>query len=376
MEFGNSSRMTLQDAEWREFLETGLPITVFMIVLSITGTIGNAMVIVTVRRHSRPSNYRILIQCMAFVDFLCCTVSIPGYILVTRYRYTFTLTSDLLCRVPTVFHIFVAVSSVDLLRFIAIERYRKTCKPFGKQFTLRQIKIICACVVGFSVILSSLSVFAFRAQNIPTKYGNLTGRICSLDSEKTFPKVYTKLLISTLLISAIICTILYSIVGRTIMLQNRRRPKAISFRYRSARSAESSCYDSDRDVCRMSSSTGSVNQTGSLTSELITDGLRSVNQHRPLKGSSLYSKSAQISCMFLVCTFLSYLSFVPVLVIRCIESFDWSLRMKIFETLGPSAEILYRFHVVNHVINPIVYCLTNSNFRNDCARLCKCQKCR
>ncbi|OWF43241.1 Cholecystokinin receptor [Mizuhopecten yessoensis] len=372
----NSSEFSLHDAEWKIFVEKDIPVTVFLAVLSVAGTFGNVSVILTVGRCDRWSNYRVLIQCLALVDFLSCAFSIPGYIALSRFR--FTIESDTLCRGTTMFHIFVGAFSVDLLCFISIERFRKTCRPFGKQFNLKHTKIVCACLSGFNIALATLGLFTFSVQDI--RVGTLTGHTCRINKEGTFAKIFSQILSTLLFLKIVMCTILYSIVGKTILLQRRKRPKMASFKSQNSRrmsTLSGQLKDKERSSkeingCRTERlSSKSVSSFEQSSASQMNGSKRQMCSN--LKGKALYTKSAQISFMFLMCTFLSFLSFVPVLVIRCVESFDWHLREDMFEYLGPMAGIFYRFHVMNHVINPIVYCLTNSSFRRDCTDLCKCR---
>lgn len=383
--FDNNSHVTLHEAEWREFIHAGLPFTVFLSVLAVTGTLGNAMVFLTNLRSNKQSNYRILIQSLALVDFLSCSVGISGYIIMARFRYT--IESDILCKVSTVFYFCVGISSLTILSFTAIERYKKTCKPFGHQFSLRQTKIICVCLVGFGLILSLPSAFAFSSVPVKTKDFNLTGYRCMLKKDRTFPKIYHFVFAVCLILCVLINTIFYVIVGKTIMMQGKLRPRTVSFRCKQQKYSYVKRVDNDdgqlpkEDAANRSRDNDgeqdklrrSVRLSGSSVQTEGTHSDEATKRATP-KGRSLYEKSVQISLMFLVCSILSCSSFIPLLVFRCLESYDWSMRMRIFESLGPMAGILYRLHVVNHVINPIVYCLINRNFRTEYTFLFKCRK--
>ncbi|XP_033752831.1 cholecystokinin receptor type A-like [Pecten maximus] len=372
----NNSELTLQEIEWQIFVEKDIPLTVFLSILSVIGTLENFMVILTVGRRGRWPNYRILIQCLAVADLFSCALSIPGYVVLSRFRYT--IESDVFCRCTTMFHIFVGAYSVDLLCFISIERFRKTCRPFAKQFSITHTKIVSACLAVFDLGLATLGLFTFSAQ--PIMVGKLTGHCCRIIKEGTFAKIFSQTLSLFLFLKIVVCTILYIIIGRTILMHRKHIPMIASFKHQSSRNMNPHGDQENNKDRELNGANGCNTQrisTKSVTSYELSTLSQSNGSNRQqrstLKGKALYTKSAQISFMFLMCTCLSFLSFVPVLAIRCIGSFDWQLRVDLFEFLGPMAGIVYRLHVLNHVINPIVYCLTNSNFRRDCTNLFKCR---
>ncbi|XP_060065085.1 cholecystokinin receptor type A-like [Ylistrum balloti] len=368
----SNNTLTLHEIEWQDFVKKDIPLTVFLSSLSVIGTLGNVMVILTVGRRDRWRNYRILIQCLAFVDLLSCFFSIPGYIALSRFRYS--IESDVFCRGTTMFHIFVGAFSVDLLCFIAIERFRKTCRPLKEDFSLMRVKLVCICLAGFNIALATLGLFTFSSQRIMV--GNLIGHSCLINKEGTFAKIFSQIIILFLFLKIIVCTVLYCIIGRTLLQHRKHRPHMVPFRYQNSTIKNMSC-DHNQDQSMERNNACSVRRMSlkSVTSSDLNSSFQNHGSTRHissnLSGKTLYTKSAKISFMFLMCTCLSFLSFVPVLVIRCIESFDWQLRADMFKYLGSMAGVLYRFHVLNHVINPIVYCLTNSNFRRDCTDLCK-----
>ncbi|XP_069134036.1 cholecystokinin receptor type A-like [Argopecten irradians] len=375
MNYSNTSEHTLQELEWEIFVEQGIPVTVFLCVMSVVGTLGNALVILTVGRCGRWLNYKILIQYLSVNDLFSCAFSIPGYIVLTRFPYT--LRSDAFCKSATMFHIFVGAYSVDLLCFIALERFRKTCRPFKPQFTVKYTKIVIACLAVFNLALASFGLFTFSAQPIPVHVGNLIGIRCMILKESIFAKVFSKTLSLLLLLKIVVCTILYIIIGNRILKHRKQRPRTASFRFQSSRNSKQNSNEESYKDFKSETVNGAQRMSAkSVTSFELSISSRngdSTRHKNALKGKALFTKSARISFMFLMCTCLSFISFVPVLIIRCVESFDWQLRKDMFEYLGPMAAILYRFHVLNHVINPIVYCLTNASFRRDCTSIFKCQ---
>ncbi|XP_021368206.1 cholecystokinin receptor type A-like [Mizuhopecten yessoensis] len=363
----NMSNVTLEYVEWREFVNKGLLFTFFLSLLSITGTLGNAVVFLTNLRCDKPSNYRTLIQCLALVDFLSCAVGIPGYVLKARYQYT--IESNTLCRVLTVFHFYVGITSLTILSFSAIERFRKTCRPFGSQFNRKEIKRVCVCLNIFGLLLSAPSAYAFNSEEVNLQNGSLIGRTCKLEKDRIFSRVYISVFIFCLIFCVLVDTVFYSLIGRKIISQNKRGPKTVSFRNRPVKTPEVS---SDRD--RKPDSSQRMSNVSLTSISQQQDHNNATKRNTSLKGKALYEKSVQISVMFLVCSLLSCASFVPLFVFRCMEIYDAKLRERTFEALGPMAAILNRFHVINHVINPIVYCLLSSNFRDECLSLFKCRK--
>ncbi|XP_045182721.2 C3a anaphylatoxin chemotactic receptor-like [Mercenaria mercenaria] len=198
-------------------VERLIPTIIFMSVICVLGLIGNCLVIHVYRTKFKLSNSKCFILCLSAVDLLTCCISIPLDVSTTLDQYTFK--HQVLCKVSRVFNVLGTISSSFILLCIAVDRYRKVCKPFGWQIHIKMTKILCglAIIVGVMVSLPAAFVFGIHTFDIP-EY-NLTGSECSTADEMIntkFPFIYTLMFVIMFVGSIIELSVLYSLIGLKI----------------------------------------------------------------------------------------------------------------------------------------------------------------
>ena len=170
---------TLEQDEWNEFVESGLPFLVYLSILLFLGTFGNVATIFIYYTKKPSSNCRTFILWLAVVDLLSCVIGIPEYIY--RERYSFSYKIDEICKTFVFLHFFLSCYSVLILDLIAVERYMKTCKMFGKQLSSKEAKLICFCLsfvsIGFA-IYPSIELYGIAEVIGPSS--GLVGQRCTL----------------------------------------------------------------------------------------------------------------------------------------------------------------------------------------------------
>ncbi|XP_059154678.1 bombesin receptor subtype-3-like [Physella acuta] len=129
-----------------------IPSFLFMALAFVSGIIGNSLILIVYSRKRNKTPTVILIQAIAVMDTLTNLVMIPG----TAYQmsHTWTYTNVTICKLHYFCNSVTSWTSAILLLVVAIVRYRKICKPFGKQINNKTTKIICAFVVVLSIVFS------------------------------------------------------------------------------------------------------------------------------------------------------------------------------------------------------------------------------
>ncbi|XP_060076145.1 uncharacterized protein LOC132555799 [Ylistrum balloti] len=403
----------LMEEEKRAYLENFIPFTIMMAFIFVAGTIGNITVLVIYFLRYKPSTYRVCILTLAAIDLSSCTIDVPAYIAEERFSYTYRY--GVPCIVFETFHFFILSFSYMMLSFIAIERYRRSCKPFAHQITLKESKLICLVLGIACVFISSPGIWIHGIVLVQVDGANVTGYRCDvIDKSSALTKGYYVLCLLLLLVSLIICGSMYTLVGRELV---KRRNELKQHSAKSAvipsvaketegesttsktqgtnvENAETSSHevmDIESDQIDKSETT-SIDHNNKISTEDTSHIIITKHKHKPKgffmkkqkpKKKSLklkmaedlrrkrYNKSVKITLMFLVASILSCLSAFPLLLLQTIEGISSSAMNYMEENFLWLSVILARFQLFNHIFNPFVYCFMDEKFRSECLLLCE-----
>ncbi|KAJ8322362.1 hypothetical protein KUTeg_000833 [Tegillarca granosa] len=147
MYFNNSGLL-----EVREDIQLTLfPAVILIVIYMIFGIFGNILVIIYYGFIQKQNPSFLFIVSMAASDLTACTFSMPLEIVDIMEFYTFP--SVAACKLLRFVNYFVSCSSSLFLLWIAVDRYKKFCKPFNTQMSVKNAKIILA-----SSVLAALCV--------------------------------------------------------------------------------------------------------------------------------------------------------------------------------------------------------------------------
>ena len=214
--------MKMNDAETLRLV----PVLVYLGIISVTGILGNGLVCHIYRTCYRLSNSQIFILCLSAIDLLSCCVVIPFEVTTVINQYTFK--HAWLCKFSRFFNTLSTLSSSFLLLFIAIDRYRKVCKPFSRQISAKVAKFLCLLAVILGLVFSwpAVLVYGKKTFSIP-EYG-MVGTECSTDDsmENTMYPLINFSVYGVLFVFGIISVIiLYCLIGREVQKHVNRMPK-------------------------------------------------------------------------------------------------------------------------------------------------------
>ena len=137
-----------------------IPSIIFSVMLMVMGVLGNSLVIYVYWKRFKSSTHRCFILTLAVCDVITSSIGMPFLIVDMLYPYMFT--NVLACRTFRFVNYLTSCISICTLFLIAIERYRKICRPLEGQITISQSKqwIPCfACMFGTAMALPSIFMY-------------------------------------------------------------------------------------------------------------------------------------------------------------------------------------------------------------------------
>lgn len=213
----NSTKMPLAE-HIAEMSLTTLPVTAFIGIYSILGITGNVIVMYVYNRRYPTCNFKYFVLVLAGIDLASCVILMPleMYTLAHWYQFNFSW----LCKVKSFLNVFTVTSSAAVLLLIAIDRFRKVCKPHSKQIQPRFALKLTVLVLLLSVIpASSDAVFWGIHTHVYTTNGaNFTARMCEKDDDfkhTQLPKLHVAILYagvnSIVMLSTVVLYILIAV---------------------------------------------------------------------------------------------------------------------------------------------------------------------
>ena len=193
--------------------------SVFFGFLAVLGFFGNILVLFVFSVKYKSTGYRTIIITLAVYDTLLCGITLPFEIYDMRNQFTFQADEWVCTFFRTLNYFFVFNSGYTVL-LMAIDRFRRVCRPLKVQMTLVVTRSCIVVIFIVSVILSIPNLFIRGIHNVQI-YGNITGRDCTI-SEKyidtKIPTIYYVVLLLLCVTNISILVILYIWIGHDIIV--------------------------------------------------------------------------------------------------------------------------------------------------------------
>ncbi|XP_046585116.1 orexin receptor type 2-like [Haliotis rubra] len=164
-----------------QYAQQVVPAILFLAILMIVGCIGNALVFYVYHVKMKRNTTRVYILSVAAFDLLNCVVCIPNEIADMRYNYTFGRYA--LCKVVRVFIVFSSFGSGFILLVVAVDRYRRVCRPFQKQMSTRTARVAVTICTVLSFFISLPAYVIYGSRTVPLDIVNINGSDCSISDE-------------------------------------------------------------------------------------------------------------------------------------------------------------------------------------------------
>lgn len=201
---------------------------VYLGILCLIGIPGNICVLLIFRKY-RHGVYRSLILTIGIVDLLFCIIGVPFNMTRILFYYTFTFTS--ICQAFVGMIDFGIMVSTHLLLLLSFHRFRQVFSPLNWQIKASSVKyFIVACFV-ISLGLSAPQIAVLQPLEEIYLAENITGYICAVQwkGAPVYWRVYNFFLTGLFLAYTLIFIVIYSLIGRKIIMsQIERKSKAVS----------------------------------------------------------------------------------------------------------------------------------------------------
>lgn len=216
---------TLEDLNNSD-VEKLIPTIVYLLVVCIVGIVGNSLVIHIYRTRYKMSNCKCFILCLSVVDLSTCCIAIPLEVATILDQYSFEY--QWLCKMSRCFNTLGTSSSSFILLFIAVDRFRKVCKPFGWQIKTSIAKFLCGLAIFIGFMASWPAIFVYGKQTFDIPEFNLTGTECSNADEMLgtlYPFIYASVFGFMFVTGMLAMSILYCFIGHKVRKHTRKMSK-------------------------------------------------------------------------------------------------------------------------------------------------------
>ncbi|XP_052103693.1 cholecystokinin receptor type A-like [Mytilus californianus] len=246
--------------------------------------------------------------------------------------------------------------SLYLLCVIAIQRYLKICRPFGRQMNLvwkRCSVLICTLVsvILFIPVLFYYGLVEIRNPNL----GNITGNQCSnLPGSPTklkLLKIFQGLEVFATFCNVSVITILYILITNAIVKQTSKM-KTVQTKVENSNVATAGRSETREMETRID------------TSPRVTGGKKILSTYSDPRKSAF-----RISFMFMTITIVGFLAYLPSWTFILIETNNPTFWKNLSTVSFHICLALRRMYMVNHLCNPFIYGVFDKAFREEVKKL-------
>lgn len=394
--------------EWNDHkIQLHIPAILYVTVLMILGSFGNTLVCIYYGCKSKRSTKSFFIVTLAAFDLVVCLITMPLDIVDLRFFFIYRNVPG--CKIPRFLNHIAAIGSASTLIAIAVDRYKRICKPLTPQLEIRHARIAIVLAGTYSLLVSWPSLILYdsvkvnvtdnRNTTIPIIYHAYVCTTSKAEGNKGYLWAYNSLLLFVLLSATIVLCTLYSLIGRSIYRYKQRRLKYTSVK-RHAKNLqttgtlphlndeclhgqmpnvpERACVTNcdvleeisvvqNNDVTRDDKSDTYTCDVVQLSEYKLSGSEKSLadstDENSNSKASNINTVKFTILMLIVTITFIvSYLPYVALVLWRTLyDDYEWNF-LNETELLG--FQIGLRSYLLSSVINPLVYGFFNNDFRN------------
>ncbi|XP_052267697.1 G-protein coupled receptor 84-like [Dreissena polymorpha] len=374
---------------------------VYSVFLMIVGIPGNSLVLYVYFVKWKKSTSRIFILFLTTQDLINCLTTIPMELYILRF--SIVLDEPWLCKISRFSTFTMNSSSAAILVAIAVDRFRRICRPHGPQFNTKTSKRICiGCVLIGICLYAWPSVIFYGTRTITV--GGYVGKSCQIMNQydgSIFPKIYFLFHICSTAVIFIVLSVLYYLVGLVVyrhkkmrMKRSEERNKVLDMLIKEDRAPHERVKRSDinntdeiyttpttnirilstqiNDLKHKNSKVDSAiqmkpdyKQRKEITQSDTQTNLKSVISSKLKIGGS--------TLMLFLITLAYVVSFLPFLVIAVLRQTDSKFLMTLNDAGYAVYQVCLRSYLLSCAINPIIYSFCNAQFRKFCLDVFKSQ---
>ena len=399
---------------------TVLPVTIFVGFEAVFGFFGNLLILYVFLLYYHKCNYKYFVLCLSFIDTTSTLTTIPGEIVTQTFWYVYPVT--LVCKIKSFFNVFTVCGCAFALLIIAIDRYRKVCRPVAWQIKPRQAIILILVQLIISFFIALPVSFLWGTHSFIKEYDgrNITVTVCEIDAKflnTDYPLKYTIVTETIVSITMFILLILYIFVVRQLLKMkpgDRKKPVTAENSYNQQNSdvtlsgrtvsdddTSGQCQDIDlsdtadsttslgaddvsmdtnpRELTADKGATTMVPALNMVTSAMAASKLvsplstkinilavptKTLTMSARREASRKSSKIAKIRRKTLIMFILTVLFICTTVLYFTLLSFIAKGVLESLTSAGKTAYFFFfRLHFINHAINPILYGILDPKFR-------------
>ena len=333
-----------------------LPDTICLAVYLLIGILGNSTVLYVYVRRIRCES-RFFIPVLSAIDLVAVILSCPFSMSINLLPVRFD--SDVACKIMWFFGMVAVFISVFTLLIIAVDRYRKICKPFGKQMTREWKRLSLVICLIVDIILSMQCFFFYGSAPVKKHNSQLIGLRCtSVTSQQSIAAYIVKSVYALIGLTVWIALIvLYSLIARTLFKQRRliAKKRTVMDTQLSARTESSSVREEMHNEERQFTQ---ANKNSKMCVAEFIGKKKIITNQTPQSADIRCGQRIpgfRISVMFMVITVVYIVSNLPHLSLVVCEA----LKKDFWQTMSDSDIALFRFlytmFMINNIANPFIY---------------------
>ncbi|XP_052765097.1 probable G-protein coupled receptor No18 [Mya arenaria] len=371
-----------------------IPSFVLVIVIIMVGLPGNIITICVYRNRMRRTASRVFIIALSICDLVNLLITMPFEIsIIVRYwSYDFPY----LCCIGHTLTYALNGTSALLLCAIAVDRFRKICRPLKPVFTPKKIKLICgvSTALAFAFYIPGYILYGTQTVEFPGRNGTiLIGKTCKISDKYKRSRLAPPILGTWFLATVIIMIVLivsYVLIGRAIykrlkLEEQRHGSVSVPVKPKLRRvvaddSSETSCsfdnvVDENKPTPKHRKDQKLVLKTMSLPAQrkinkTLKDKFRlsspTVFKIKEIKTSESFTKrirAGRTTMMLFSVTVAYVISFIPFCVIMSLRTAVPNMESILSSAQRSVWNFFLRSYVFNCAINPILYGFFNKDFR-------------
>lgn len=365
------------------------PVTIIVGIEVVFGFFGNLLVIYVFLMHYKVCTFKYFVLCLAVVDITCCMTTMPGEIVTQLYWYVYPVRE--VCKIKSFFNVFTVSAEALCLFTIAVDRYRKVCRPFGWQIKPRVAKYLCGILFILALVMALPTPFLWglRSQEKIYKNNSITVTLCEKDGkfEKTnYPIGYISTVMTIIIFLLILMFIQYVFVAMKLLKERRNRmgsgmPIVNSSLNRSvqqtslstpARGHNNGTSDTVAESTVCNAMNGEISISTNEDSEIQENekGRRDFQNHNTeggrehrIKGKTLTKRVRRKTLIMFILTLAFIVTTVLYFILITIIASPKDFLQYMTDSQKAAYFFFLRFYFINHVINPVVYGLLDPQFK-------------
>lgn len=357
---------------WNEqYRELYFPNTIGLAFYLIIGVPGNIIIILIYQfRLRKEKDGRFFITPLAYLDLLA--LIITASLNLTRNLQQVMFPGSASCKMLLYLSYGSTCSSLFLLNVIAVQRFQKICKPFGRQMDNFWKKMsIGICVISSLLLYSPVPYFYGVIEIRKPELGNITGYQCNklpgtADQLKGL-SVFQSIAFFFTLSNVVAITILYVIITVAIVKQVKKT------KIMKVRPEKSSGQSSDAtilsDLSKKRTDNSQDAESSVVESSVVSVSQLEAKQRKPKDKSGSKGAAFRVSFMFMTISFVGFLAYLPSWTFILIETKNPLFWKTLSTTAFHICLTLRRMYMLNHVANPFIYGAFDVAFRQEIKKL-------